>query len=100
MMGKGIDRGELEALGGKVFVVGDCACDEVQSELTGRLGRKAVRAARGCNNLRDVLGALTPLMGVSPLKMVPLPALESLVLLAKARLRRTTALITPIIPKG
>ncbi|MDI6830131.1 MAG: DUF362 domain-containing protein [Actinomycetota bacterium] len=100
VMGKGIDREELASLGGKVLVVGDCAFQEVYPELAHRLGRRAVRAARGCNNLRDVLGALTPLMGVNPLRMVPLPALESLGLLIQARLHRTTARITPIIPRG
>ncbi len=100
VMGKGIDREELASLRGKVLVVGDCAYDECYGELAHRLGGKRVRAARGCNNLRDVLAALTPLMGVSPVKMVPLPALESLGLLMQARLRRTTARITPIIPRG
>ncbi len=100
VMGKGLDPGKLASLRGRILVVGDCACDEAYEELAGRLGKRAVRAARGCNNLRDVLGALTPLMGVNPLKMVPLPALESLVLLVRARLRGTTARITPIIPRG
>lgn len=99
VMGKGLDRAELEKLEGRVFLVGDCAIEEAYPLLSGRLGKKAVRTAEGCNNLRDVLGALTPLMRVSPMKMVPLPALESLGLLLNARLHRTTARITPLIPR-
>ena len=99
VMGKGLDPGELAGLEGKVFVVGDCAYEEAYPELVRRLGRKAVRVSTGCNNLRDIVGALTPLMGVNPLRIVPLPALESLGLLIKARLHRTTARITPLIPR-
>jgi len=99
VMGKGLDPAEIEKLEGKVFIVGDCAIEEAYAELSRRLGKKAVRVAAGCNNLRDVLGALTPLMSVNPLKMVPLSPLESLGLLINARLHRTTARITPIIPR-
>jgi hypothetical protein len=99
VMGKGLDPAELEGLQGRVLLVGDCAIEEAYPELSRRLGKKAVRTAAGCNNLRDVLGALTPLMDVNPLKMVPLPALESLGLLINARLHRTTARITPLIPR-
>ncbi|NPV58149.1 MAG: DUF362 domain-containing protein [Actinobacteria bacterium] len=99
VMGKGFGPESLSSLKGKVLVVGDCAYEEAYPGLVERLGKRAVRSARGCNNLRDVLGALTPLMGVNPLKMVPLPALESLGLLARARLHRTSARITPIIPR-
>ncbi|MBN2027668.1 MAG: DUF362 domain-containing protein [Actinobacteria bacterium] len=99
VMGKGLDEEELEKLEGKAFVVGDCAYEEAYPILSRTLGKKALRVARGCNNLRDVLGGLTPLMGVNPLKMVPLPPLESLGLLLNARIHRTTALVTPLIPR-
>ncbi len=99
VMGKGHDEGELEKLEGRVLVVGDCAVEEAYPMLSRRLGKKAVRKVEGCNNLRDILGALTPLMKVNPLKMVPLPPLESLGLLVNARLHRTTARITPLIPR-
>jgi len=99
VMGKGLDKEELDKLQGNVLVVGDCAIEEAYPELRRRLGKKAVRTAPGCNNLRDVLAALTALMGVNPLKMVPLPPLESFWLLVNARLHRTTARITPIIAR-
>ncbi|RJP31903.1 MAG: DUF362 domain-containing protein [Actinobacteria bacterium] len=99
VMGKGLDPAELQKLEGRVFIVGDCAYEEAYSILSHRLDRKALRVCEGCNNLRDVLAGLTPFMDVNPLKMVPLPALESLGLLINARLHRTTARITPLIPR-
>ncbi|MFW6113830.1 MAG: DUF362 domain-containing protein [Actinomycetota bacterium] len=95
-MGKGLNRRELEGITGKVLLVGDCAVEEAYPLLSGRLGRKAVRTVQGCNNLRDVVASLASLMGVSPLKMVPLPPLESVGLLLKARLKRTKARIAPL----
>jgi uncharacterized protein (DUF362 family) len=99
VMGKGLDPAELEKLEGKVLLVGDCAIEEAYAALSRRLGRRAVRVAAGCNNLRDVLAGLIPLMKIDTLKLVPLPTLQSLGLLANARLHRTTARITPIFPR-
>lgn len=98
-MGKGLDPGELEDVDGRVLLVGDCAIEEAYPRLSRRLDRKAVRLARGCNNLRDVLAVLTPFMKVDPIKMVPLPPWESLWLLLRARMKGTTALVPPIIPR-
>jgi hypothetical protein len=98
-MGKGLDPAELDRLDGRVFLVGDCAIEEAYPALSRRLDRKSLRVAKGCNNLRDVLGTLTVFMKVDTLKLVPLPPWESLWLLLKARLKRTTALVPPIIPR-
>jgi uncharacterized protein (DUF362 family) len=98
-MGKGWREETLEGIEGRVLVVGDCAAEEAYPVLLRRLGRKALRVARGCNNLRDVLASLTPLMGINPISMVPLPPWESARLLAVARLRRTTARIPPLLAR-
>lgn len=98
-MGKGLDPAELEGLKGRVLVVGDCAVEEAAPVLAARLGRKMVRRAPGCNNLRDVLAALSSLMRINPVGMVPLPLWESTWLLLQARLHRTTALIPPLIAR-
>lgn len=95
-MGKGWERKDLEGIEGRVLAVGDCAAEEVYPELRRRLGRKRVRVARGCNNLRDVLANLAPLMGINPISMVPLPLWESTWLLLQARLHRSTARIPPL----
>ncbi|MGQ9703435.1 MAG: DUF362 domain-containing protein [Actinomycetota bacterium] len=95
-MGKGWDEADLEAVEGPVLVVGDCAAEEAYPALARRLGRKKVRLSTGCNDLRGVLSNLAPLMGISPIRMVPLPAWESTWLLTKAMLHRTTARIPPL----
>ncbi len=98
-MGKGWREEELEKVEGRVLVVGDCAAEEAYPVLLRRLGKKSLRVVRGCNNLRDVLASLTPLMGINPISMVPLPVWESTRLLAMARLRRTTARIPPLMAR-
>ena len=98
-MGKGFDPGELKGLDGRVLLVGDCAIEEAYPLLEKRLGRKALRTVYGCNNLRDNLASMAALMKVNPLKMVPLPPWESVELLLKARLKRTTARISPLIAR-
>jgi len=98
-MGKGLDPGELEGLGGRVLLVGDCAVEEAGEALTARLGKKMVREAPGCNNLRDVLAALASFMRVDPVGMVPVPPWQSAWLLLQARLHRTTARIPPLVAR-
>ncbi len=98
-MGKGWEEGELEAVEGPVLVVGDCAAEEAYPVLVARLGKKKVRVSPGCNDLRGVLANLTPLMGINPIRMVPLPPWESTWLLARALVNRTTARIPPLIAR-
>ena len=98
-MGKGFDPEELKDLDGRVLLVGDCAVEEVYPLLERKLGGKALRTVYGCNNLRDNLASMAAFMKVNPLKMVPLPPWESVGLLLKARLRRTTARISPLISR-
>ncbi len=98
-MGEGLDRRELDRIRGRVLVVGDCAAEEAAELLARRLGRRSVRVVRGCNNLRDIVLGLASLMGVNPLKMVPLPPWETSLLLLRALARRTTARIAlPFLP--
>lgn len=99
LMGKGHDAAELDALTGRVLVVGDCAIDEAAAGLKERLGRKNVRTVWGCNNLRDNTAAQTKLMKVSPLRMVPINPLVSGWILLQARLHRTTSRIPPLVPR-
>lgn len=99
VMGKGFDMEEIDSLQGPVLVVGPCAVDEVGERLRARLGRKNYKCTYECNNLAEVTGALTALMKVNPLTLVPLNPLKSLSLMLQARLHRTTSRITPIIPR-
>ncbi len=99
VMGKGHPADELDALTGRVLLVGDCAIEEAAPRLKERLGSRDVRTVWGCNNLRDNTAAQTKLMQVSPLKMVPLNPLVSAWILVQARLHRTTSRIPPLVPR-
>lgn len=96
VMGKGFDRGRIDDIEGKVLVAGPCAFDEVGDYLAGRLGRKNVLFTRECNDLASTTGALTKLMKVSPLKMVPLNPVKSLSILVRAKLAGSKARIPPL----
>jgi uncharacterized protein (DUF362 family) len=98
VMGKGFDRKQIDGLKGRVLVAGPCAYDEVGERLIGRLGRKNVVFTRECNDLASTTGALTKLMKVSPLKMVPINPVRSVQLLVLAKLKGSKARIPPLIP--
>jgi hypothetical protein len=53
---------------------------------------------RECNDLASTTGALTKLMKVSPLKMVPINPVRSVQLLVLAKLKGSKARIPPLIP--
>jgi uncharacterized protein (DUF362 family) len=98
VMGKGFDQKKIDSIKGRVLVAGPCAYDEVGDRLIGRLGRKSVLFTRECNDLASTTGALTRLMRVSPLKMVPISPLKSIELLVIAKLHGTKARIPSLIP--
>ena len=98
VMGRGFEPGVIEGIEGRVHVAGPCAYDAVGEDLVRRLGRKNVTFTRECNDLAGTTGALTKLMKVSPLKIVPLNPLKSVELLLQARLNRTSARIPPLLP--
>jgi hypothetical protein len=96
VMGKGFEKERIDGIDGRVYIAGPCAYDEVYESLAGRLGRKNVFFTRECNDLAGNLEALTKLMKVNTLKIVPINPLRSLSLLANAKLHRTTARIPPL----
>ena len=98
VMGKGFDPEEIDGIEGRVFIAGSCAYEEVGRKLIRRLGKRNVSYTRECNDLAGTTGALTKFMKVSPLKMVPISPLKSVSLLMKAKLKRTTARIPPLVP--
>ena len=91
VMGKGFDDSEINAVQGKVFVVGHCAIAEVGDALISRLGKKNVYLSGHCNDLCASLNALCHLTKVSPLKFVPIPFLRALRLLMLSKLHGSRA---------
>ncbi len=82
MMGKGFNPEEVDAITGKVFIVGHCAISEISTKLISRLGRENVYLSSECNNLKETAEALFHLMKVSPasyVKMNPVTTLKELI---------------------
>jgi len=93
VMGEGFDEDVIDSIEGRVLVAGPCAYDEVGERLIERLGRRKVFFTTECNDLASTTSALTKLMKVSSLKMVPLSPAKSLEIMVKARLAGSKARI-------
>ena len=93
VMGLGHDPAEIDAIEGKVLIVGDCAINEVGDRLIQRLGKKNVYLSHKCNSLADSAAAMFHLMQVDPLVFVPIPLPKALWCLALSKLHGSTALV-------
>ncbi|MCL2628642.1 MAG: DUF362 domain-containing protein [Oscillospiraceae bacterium] len=93
VMGKGHDCDVINAITGRVFVVGHCAIKEVGDKLVSKLGSKNVYFSGYCNDLCASTNALCHLMNVNPLLMAPMPFLKSIKLLLQAKFRGSQARI-------
>jgi len=97
VMGKGFDNDAIDAVEGRVLVVGKCAIAEVGERLEGRLGKKHVYFSGHCNDLCASTNAMCHLMGVNPLQMAPHPFLSSAKLLVQSKLRGTKANVPSLL---
>jgi uncharacterized protein (DUF362 family) len=97
VMGKGHDPQEINAIKGRVLVVGRCAIAEIGDNLLRRLGKKNVYFSGHCNDLCASINALCHLMKVNPRVMAPLSLFTSLKLLAQAKLHGTQARMTSFL---
>ncbi|MEW6307881.1 MAG: DUF362 domain-containing protein [Bacillota bacterium] len=90
LMGKGFDSAVLEEVTGPVLLAGKCAVEETGAYFR-RKASGRVYQSPACNDLASTVKALTRLMKVNPIRLVPLHPLHSLALLAVARLRGSKA---------
>lgn len=93
VMGLGHDPAEIDAIQGKVLIVGDCAINEVGERLIRRLGKKNVYLSHKCNSLADSAAAMFHLMKVNPMVFVPINPLKALWCLTLSRLHGSKALV-------
>ena len=93
VMGKGHDEREINAIRGKVLIVGDCAIREVGDRLLARLGRKNVYFSPKCNSLASTAAAMFHLMQVDPMVFVPISPAKALLCLLLSKLHGSTALV-------
>jgi uncharacterized protein (DUF362 family) len=91
VMGKGHDPAVINALEGRVLVVGHCAIEEVGNRLISRLGRKNVYLSGYCNDLCSTVTALCHLMKVNPLAMAPQPFFTAIKLLFLSKIHGSKA---------
>ncbi|RJP91500.1 MAG: DUF362 domain-containing protein [Desulfobacteraceae bacterium] len=91
VMGKGFDQREIDAITGRVLIVGHCAISETAEGLIQRLGRRKVYLSDECNNLCDTAQALFHLMHVNPAFYVPVNPLVAFYEMNMAKLKGSSS---------
>jgi len=97
VFGKGIHDGDLDGLPGDILIVGPCAIGERGAELRRRYPGRRIIEVNAHNDLRGITTALTSLMGVRPLDMVPLSRWRTLMVLTQARLHGLNSRLPPLM---
>ena len=95
--GSGFGETDLVDLPGDILVVGPCACQEVGDELAHRYPDRRIYHVPEHNDLMTNTRYQARLMGVTPVKMVPLNPLRSAFTLLQAKLHRLTARVPPLL---
>jgi len=97
LMGKGIDRVEVDRISGKVHIAGSCAIQEHGVVLQNRLGKRNVTMSPGCNDLALTVHGLCRQMGVVPFTLSKVDMVSSAALFVAAKLNGSKANIVPLI---
>ncbi len=97
LMGKGVDKQEVDRIAGRVHIAGSCAIQDYGVSLQARLGRQNVTMSPGCNDLALTVYGLCKQMGIHPIHLSQLNMLQSGMLLMMARLKGSQANIVPLI---
>jgi len=95
--GSGFEEADLEDLPGDILVVGPCACQEVGETLAQRYPHRRIYRVEAHNDLMSNTRYQARLMGVTPVKMVPLNPLRSAFTLLRARLHNLKARVPPLL---
>ncbi len=96
VMGLGHDPKEIDAIEGKVLIVGDCAINEVGDRLIKRLGKKNVYLSHKCNSLASSAAAMFHLMHVNPMEFAPINPIKATTCLLLAKLHGSSALVPSV----
>jgi uncharacterized protein (DUF362 family) len=91
IMGKGFDPAEIDALRGRVLIVGHCAIEEIGEWLIKRLGRGKIYLSGECNDLCSTVNAMCHLMKVNPLVFINQNLTGAIIALALAKLKGSTS---------
>ncbi|MBN2159096.1 MAG: DUF362 domain-containing protein [Spirochaetes bacterium] len=93
IMGKGLDKSEVDSISGPVLIAGHCAIEEVSDRLIQRLGRRRVYLSGTCNDLRATTESMCHMMKVNPMKLAPINPARSLYALARAKLNKSRGML-------
>lgn len=91
VVGKGHDADLIDALEGRVLIVGHCAIDELSARLIKRLGRENVYLSGECNDLCATVEAMFHLMKVNPAFYTPLNPISTGIAMLMAKLNGSTS---------
>ena len=97
VFGKGHDPEAIDAIQGRVLVVGPCAVEEVSQRLIERLGRRNVYLSKCCNDLCAVTEALFHLMKVNPTELTGLGPVRSVYPYLMARLKGSSSRVPHLL---
>jgi len=97
VFGKGHDPQAIDAIEGRVLVVGPCALEEVSGRLIERLGRRNVYLSKHCNDLCAITEALFHLMRVNPTELTYLGPVRSVYPYVMARLKRSNSRVPHLL---
>ncbi len=95
--GSGFEEADLDDLLGDILLVGPCACGEVADLLRRRYPDRRLYLVPEHNDLMASARYQARLMGVTPVRMVPLNPLVSAFTLLQARLRGLHARVPPLL---
>ncbi len=97
VFGKGHDPQAIDAIDGRVLVVGPCAVEEASERLIERLGRRNVYLSRYCNDICAITEALFHLMKVTPTELTYLGPVRSVYPYLMARLKRSSSRVPHLL---
>jgi uncharacterized protein (DUF362 family) len=95
--GSGFQEADLDDLPGDILVVGPCACEEVVDRLRHRYPGRRLYLVPEHNDLMANTRYQARLMGVMPVRLVPLHPLSSAFSLLQARLHGLKARVPPLL---
>jgi uncharacterized protein (DUF362 family) len=97
VFGKGHDPQAIDAIEGRVLVVGPCAVEETSQRLIERLGRRNVYLSEYCNDICAITEALFHLMKVNPTELTYLGPVRSVYPYLMARLKRSSSRVPHLL---
>ncbi|MCJ7707494.1 MAG: DUF362 domain-containing protein [Anaerolineales bacterium] len=95
--GSGFEEPDLDGLTGDILIVGPCACNEVGARLRQRYPDRRIYQIPDHNDLMNNTRYQARLMGVVPVKMVPLNPLLSAWTLLEAKMHGLQARVPPLL---